>query len=109
MIGLALALAFPLGFLCARQTTAHLAYVAVYCYCFTFQSVYLTTAWVRGNPDVAFPADGDPSLPYLGVTATVYAAGFALVWLGGAARRRRARRAASPGDHPVLAQAVAGT
>ena len=109
MIMLAALLAFPLGFLCARQTTAHVAYLAVYSYCFTFQSQYLTTAWVRGNPDAAFPADGGVSLPYLGVTATVFAAGFALVWLGGVAGRRRAGRAASPGDHPVLVRAPAGT
>lgn len=50
--------AFPLGLLLRQRMAAYLAYVAVYGYCFSFQGVYLTTAWVRGEPAAEFPADG---------------------------------------------------
>lgn len=88
--------AFPLGLLLRQRVAAYLAYVAVYGYCFSFQGVYLTTAWVRGEPDAAFPADGGPSLSYLLVTLAIYLAGFALMTLGHAVRQRRARGSLAP-------------
>lgn len=92
MIAIATVLcAFPLGLLVPQRVAAYLAYVAIFSYCFTYQGVYLTTAWVRGNPDAAFPADGGPSLSYLAVTLAVYGAGFGLVALGQLVRQRRAR------------------
>ena len=104
MIAIAVVLlALPLGLLCRQRTTANLAYIAAFSYCFTFQSTYLTTAWVRGNPDAGFPADGSPSLSYLAVTLAVYAAGFGLVELGHVLRRRRDQR--HPADRPLAASA----
>jgi hypothetical protein len=89
VILLAAVLALPLGLLLRARSAAYLAYLAVFAYCFTFQSTYLTTAWVRGNPDAGFPADGAPSLSYLAVTLTIYLTGFGLVTLGHAVRQRR--------------------
>ena len=97
-------LAPPLGWFCHQRTTANLAYVAAFGYCFTFQSTYLTTAWVRGNPDAGFPADGSPSLSYLAVTLAVYAAGFGLVELGHVLRRRRDQR--HHADRPLPASGL---
>ena len=91
MIAIATVLcAFPLGLFIRQPVPAYLAYVAIFSYCFTYQGVYLTTAWVRGNPDAAFPADGGPSLSYLAVTLAIYAVGFGLVALGHTVRQRRA-------------------
>lgn len=97
MIVVAALVALPLGWFLRQRVAAYLAFVAVYAYCFTFQSVYLTTAWVQGNPEAAFPADGGPSLPYLGVTLAVYVVGFALVTVGHALRQCRTAMVAQPG------------
>jgi hypothetical protein len=105
MIAIAVVLlALPLGLLLQQRTAANLAYIAAFGYCFTFQSTYLTTAWVRGNPDAGLPADGSPSLSYLAVTLAVYATGFGLVELGHVLRHRRDERRHE--DAPPLAPRV---
>lgn len=85
--------AFPLGFFLRNRLAAYVAYLAIYAYCFTYQTLYLLRSWVGGSHQ-AFPADPD-KLPigYIVVTAGIYAAGFLLVTLGhrvGAKRRTRA-------------------
>ncbi|MEU4394044.1 hypothetical protein [Kribbella sp. NPDC023855] len=87
-----LLLAFPLGFLLRSRTSAILAYVAVYGYCFAFQNVYLMRDWVE-NRSGAFPADA-ATFPaeYLVVTAVIYLLGLGLVAVGhrfGTRRRNR--------------------
>jgi hypothetical protein len=83
--------AFPLGFLLRNRLAAVGAYLALYLYAFTFQTGYLTRAWVQGD-DSAFPREADFGLAYLAVTAAVLAVGCGLVLLGhhlGAQRRSR--------------------
>jgi hypothetical protein len=85
--------AFPLGFFLRNRLAAYVAYIAIFAYCFTFQTLYLLRSWV-GDSHQAFPTDPD-ALPfgYLGVTAGIYAVGFLLVTIGhrvGAKRRTRA-------------------
>ncbi|MEU4190586.1 hypothetical protein AB0E69_01710 [Kribbella sp. NPDC026611] len=83
MIAIATVLfAFPLGFFLRNRLAAHVAYIAIYAYCFTFQTLYLIRAWV-GDSHQAFPADPD-KLPfgYFAVTAGIYVVGNLLVALG---------------------------
>jgi hypothetical protein len=90
--------AFPLGFLLRNRLAAVGAYAALYLYAFTFQTGYLTRAWVQGD-DAAFARGADFGLEYLLVTAAVAAIGCGLVLLGhhlGA--RRRGRRGAADLD-----------
>ena len=84
--------AFPLGFFVRNRTSAYVAYVAIFGYSFTLQTLYLLRAWVGDNTQ-AFPADPQ-ALPvgYLAVTAGIYLIGFGLVALGhllGTKRRNR--------------------
>ncbi len=86
-----LAVAFPLGFLVRDRLAAFVGYLALYLYAFTFQTGYLTRAWVQGD-DSAFPRRADLGLEYLAVTAAILATGCGLVVLGhhlGARRRSR--------------------
>lgn len=83
--------AFPLGFLVRDRLAASGAFLALHLYAFTFQTGYLTRAWVRGD-DSAFAREADFGLAYLVVTAAVLALGLGLVLLGhhlGARRRDR--------------------
>jgi hypothetical protein len=84
--------AFPLGFFLRNRTSAYLAYVAIFGYSFTFQTLYLLRAWVGDNNE-AFSADPDkPPLDYLAVTGAIYLVGFLLITVGhrlGAKRRNR--------------------
>lgn len=83
--------AFPLGFFLRSRTSAVLAYVALYCWAFTFQSVYLMLYSLHGDANPAFTVGHYP-LSYGVVTASIYAVGHGLVFLGhrvGAARRSR--------------------
>jgi hypothetical protein len=94
MIAIATVLfAFPLGYFLRNRLAAYIAYVAIYAYCFTFQTLYLLRSWI-GDSHQAFPADPDKlPLGYLGVTAGIYGVGFVLVTIGhrvGAKRRSRA-------------------
>ncbi|WP_371405511.1 hypothetical protein OHA10_07915 [Kribbella sp. NBC_00662] len=94
MIAIATVLfAFPLGFFLRNRLSAYVAYIAIYAYCFTFQTLYLLRSWV-GDSHQAFPADpGTLPLGYLGVTAGIYVVGFVLVTIGhrvGVKRRSRA-------------------
>lgn len=87
-----LVLALPLGYLVRNRVAAHLAYVAVFGYLYTFQTLYLVRAWVGGDTS-AFPADPDVvPWEYLAVTTAIYAGGFGLVtlgqWLGDRRRMR---------------------
>ena len=94
MIAIATVLfAFPLGFFLRNRLSAYVAYVAIFSYCFTFQTLYLLRAWVGDNTQ-AFPADPE-TLPfgYLGVTSGICVVGCLLVALGhrvGSKRRNRA-------------------
>jgi hypothetical protein len=86
--------AFPLGYFLRNRTSAYLAYVAIYAYSFTFQTLYLLRSWI-GDSAQAFPRDPD-KLPfgYLAVTAGIYAIGFLLVTVAHhLAGKRRARTA----------------
>ena len=95
MIAIATVLfAFPLGFFLRNRLSAYVAYVAIFGYCFTFQTLYLLRAWV-GDSHKAFPADPD-TLPfaYFVVTAGIYVVGNLLVALGhrvGTKRRTRSQ------------------
>lgn len=87
-----LLVAFPLGFLLRNRLAAVVAYLALYLYAFTFQTGYLTRAWVQGD-DSAFARQADLGLSYLAVTAAILAIGCGLVALGhhlGTRRRSRA-------------------
>lgn len=85
-------LAFPLGFFLRNRISAYVAYVAIYGYAFTFQTLYLLRDWVGGN-HAAFSADPEKiPLDYLAVTGGIYVFGLLLVALGhrvGAKRRNR--------------------
>jgi hypothetical protein len=97
-----LLVAFPLGFLLRDRLPAFVAYLALYLYAFTFQTGYLTRAWVQGD-DSAFPREVDLGLGYLAVTAAILAAGCGLVALGhhlGHRRRSRAGAADLDPAHP---------
>src|SRR3954469_9579748 len=73
--------AFPLGYFLRHRTSAYLAYVAIYAYSFTFQTLYLLRDWI-GDSGNAFPRDPDKlPLGYLAVTAGIYAIGFLLITL----------------------------
>jgi hypothetical protein len=90
--------AFPLGFAVRDRLPAFGAYLALYLYAFTFQTGYLTRAWVQGDRS-AFADPADVGLPYLVVTAAVLAVGCALVLLGHRlGSRRRARRGSADLD-----------
>ena len=83
--------AFPLGFVLRNRLGAFVAFLALYLYAFTFQTGYLTRAWVQGD-DSAFPRRADFGLVYLAVTTAILAVGCALVVLGhhlGTRRRHR--------------------
>lgn len=85
-------LAFPLGFFLRSKTSAYVAYVALFGYCFTFQTLYLLRTWIGDRTQVF--AEDPEALPvsYLAVTGGIYAVGFVLVALGhrlGATRRTR--------------------
>lgn len=88
--------ALPLGYLCRSGTAAYVAYVAVYSWALTFQTLYLLLPSLGGD-DVAFSADEFP-WSYGVVTLSVYVVGFGLVTLG---RRLRAHRQLR--RHPVPA------
>jgi hypothetical protein len=84
--------AFPLGFFVKNRLAAYVAYIAIFGYSFTFQTLYLLRSWV-GNKTSAFAADPDKlPLDYLAVTGGIYLIGFGLITLGhrvGAKRRNR--------------------
>jgi hypothetical protein len=84
--------AFPLGFFVKNRLAAYVAYIAIFGYSFTFQTLYLLRSWVGDNTQ-AFSADPDKlPLDYLAVTAGIYLIGFGLITLGhrvGAKRRNR--------------------
>jgi hypothetical protein len=86
--------AFPLGFFLRNRTSAYLAYVAIFGYSFTFQTLYLLRDWVGGNHS-AFAADPEEMpFDYLAVTGGIYVIGFLLITLGhrlSAKRRNRAQ------------------
>ncbi|WP_328525766.1 hypothetical protein [Kribbella sp. NBC_00359] len=84
--------AFPLGFFLRNRLAAYVAYIAIFAYSFTFQTLYLMRAWVGGN-HTAFSADAKKlPLDYLAVTGSIYIVGFLLITLGhrlGSKRRSR--------------------
>ncbi|WP_329482492.1 hypothetical protein OG555_09780 [Kribbella sp. NBC_01484] len=84
--------AFPLGFFLRNRLAAYVAYIAIFGYSFTFQTLYLLRAWV-GDNHTAFSADPDKlPLSYLAVTGAIYLVGFLLITLGhrlGTKRRSR--------------------
>ena len=90
--------AFPLGFFLRNRSSAYLAYVAIFGYSFTFQTLYLLRSWV-GDSAQAFPADPDTlPLGYLGVTAGIYAVGFLVITLAHRLGTKRRSRAATSVD-----------
>ena len=84
--------AFPLGFFLRNRLAAYVAYIAIFAYSFTFQTLYLMRAWVGGDHS-AFSADPEKlPLDYLAVTVSIYIVGFLLITLGhrlGSKRRSR--------------------
>ncbi len=90
--------AFPLGYFLRNRTSAYLAYVAIYAYSFTFQTLYLLRDWI-GDSGSAFPRDPDElPLGYLVVTAGIYAVGFLLITLAHRLATKRRTRTAAPVD-----------
>jgi hypothetical protein len=98
--------AFPLGFLLRSRTSAVVAYVAVYSWAFTFQGIYLMLSSLNHEANPAFEVGHFP-LSYGVVTATIFAVGNGLVFLGhrvgGRRRLARAAAAGSPAATPVAA------
>lgn len=89
---------FPLGFFVRNRMAAYLAYVAVYSFTFTYQTMELLREWVRGD-DAAFPRDAaSPAWQYALVNLVIYAAGIGLVTLGHTVRNRRRRKTAQTVD-----------
>jgi len=84
--------AFPLGFLLRSRLSACVAYIAIFSYTFTFQSVDLVRGWV-GDRTRGFPEDPQAvSWEYLAVTGAIYLIGFGLIVVGhrlGTKRRNR--------------------
>ena len=84
--------AFPLGFFLKNRISAYVAYIAIFGYSFTFQTLYLLRSWV-GKDYAAFSPDPDKlPLNYLAVTGGIYLLGCLLVALGhrlGTKRRTR--------------------
>jgi hypothetical protein len=84
--------AFPLGFFLRNRLAAYVAYIAIFAYSFTFQTLYLLRAWV-GDHSQVFAADPETlPLSYLAVTGGIYVIGFLLVAAGhrvGSKRRSR--------------------
>jgi hypothetical protein len=90
--------AFPLGYFLRNRTSAYLAYVAIYAYSFTFQTLYLLRSWV-GDSAQAFPRDPDElPLGYLAVTAGIYAVGFLLITAAHRLATKRRTRTTTPVD-----------
>src|SRR3954469_302094 len=90
--------AFPLGYFLRNRTSAYLAYVAIYAYSFTFQTLYLLRDWI-GDSGSAFPRDPDKlPLGYLVVTAGIYAVGFLLITLAHRLATKRRARSTVPVD-----------
>ena len=84
--------ALPLGFFLRNRTSAFVAYIAIFGYSFTFQSVYLLRFSIGGDGD-AFPTDPkEMPVGYLVVTAGIYLVGFVLVALGHRLGTRRRTR-----------------
>ena len=93
--------AFPLGFFLRNRLTAAFVYATTYLWSYTFQTAYLTRAWVDGEP-VGFRRPADFGSDYGLVTAAIFMAGFGLVTLGHRlGSRRRARRGVADLD-PTL-------
>ena len=83
--------AFPLGFLLRHRFAAAATYAIIYLWSFTFQTAYLTRAWVAGDHS-AFSQQPDVGASYGLVTAAIFLVGFGLVALGhrlGSRRRNR--------------------
>jgi predicted Na+-dependent transporter len=88
---LMLLLPFPLGYLLRERLPAVVAYVAAFCFVFTFQTMVLLRAWVGGDHS-AFPADADAApWSYAVVNLAFFGIGLGLVALGHRLGRRRAR------------------
>jgi hypothetical protein len=90
VIGLAVLLALPAGYLMRSWLAANVLYAVVYLWAFVFQTLYLLIGFRDENG--AFGATGFP-WEYGVVTATVFGVGFALVAAG---RRVRSRRGPGP-------------
>jgi hypothetical protein len=86
--------AFPLGFFLRHGLAAAAAYATIYLWSFTFQTAYLTRAWVTGDHS-AFSPQPDIGTSYGLVTGAIFLIGFGLVTLGHRlGSRRRTRRGA---------------
>ena len=84
--------ALPLGLAIRSRTSAMLAYLSLYLWTYTFQTGYLTRAWVEGDT-AAFSRPADLGLEYGLVTGAIGVLGCGLVALGHrVAVRRRDRR-----------------
>lgn len=90
-------LPFPLGYLMRERLAAYLAYVAAFCFVFTFQTLTLLRAWMGGDRS-AFAADPNAvEWSYALVNLAFFGAGLGLVALGHRlGRRRRAARQTQP-------------
>jgi hypothetical protein len=98
MIAIATVLfAFPLGFFLRNRVSAYIAYLAIYSYTFTFQTMTLLREQLNGSK--IFPANPNQTAwSYLIVTAGILAVGFLLVTLAHHLATKRRDRTASPLD-----------
>jgi hypothetical protein len=100
-------IAFPLGFALRSWLSANLAYGLTFLFVYVFQSASLVVAWTLGD-EAAFgrPADADAAfvaaLPYLAASAAIFTAGFVLVAVGHAVRRRWDRSRSGVELEPAL-------
>jgi hypothetical protein len=86
--------AFPLGYFLKNRLAAYVAYIAIFGYSFTFQTLYLLRSWVGDNTQ-AFSADPDKvPLDYLAVTTGIYVIGFGLITLAHRVAAKRRNRTA---------------
>jgi hypothetical protein len=90
--------AFPLGFFLRNRTSAYLAYVAIFGYSFTFQTLYLLREWIGDTSQAFSPDPNKLPLSYLAVTAGIYAVGFLIITLAHRLATKRRTRATTPLD-----------
>jgi hypothetical protein len=91
-----LLIALPIGYFIRPRLTAVVTYIAMHSFVYTFQSTELIREWIGGD-NSAYPKNPKTvAWSYALVTALIYAAGFALVLLGGWLAARRRQREADP-------------
>jgi hypothetical protein len=89
--------AFPLGFFLRNRVSAYIAYLAIYSYTYTFQTMTLLREQLNGSK--IFPANPNQTAwSYLVVTAGILVIGFGLVTFAHHLATKRRARTTTPLD-----------